>query len=538
MKTGTILTYTALWIFLITLQACGGGSGGGSANVSPTPTNNQNLDQNQNEQENQSEVPNPLSEASCDQDVLPEISGEQNYVVHNITASYYKEESGVTELVSSETVDRVYNAYTWDEFLDIPGEDFLGIWEGEIEVLDEQVNIFISMHSHYSLSGFYLNNNLMKGGSNCKTTIPLSLPQGTHTFKAVYHSNYFSTGFTLNFTDQSAISFNSASEEIQRLSTPYSQVFMVNGYEASTSNGFITVTMPETVNDIVLVLSSYQPVAWKIENLYGATITSVLVSTGNNFSEVHSESDVPIYVVDDFEYESSSQHILAIEQAELLTGIPVSYYNYEYNLDNLTVSPANNYLDSYIIGRDVTILDNYVVIAEEIQSAESHQAKQQLATYFPLYNQSVITNLEWTGSLAVNYPDSTNNSVTLRPHPFVIQIYSGSILPSVLIDEISVDVYAEERYELGERVVNRFTLEGEPLFDLPAGNYWISIQEEIGANVDFYWILDAVIDDGDPGAGGAFRSAPDGIWTSTSSALSARTAPAGNLLIQGIEKYL
>ncbi|SMF58767.1 hypothetical protein SAMN02745866_03796 [Alteromonadaceae bacterium Bs31] len=539
----TKIKTSLITLLLIILQACGGGSSGGtgSAGGTYTPSNNNQStnDANQNEQDNQAAFVNALAEANCEQEALPDITGEQNYIIRNITASYYREEDGVTELVDSEPVARIYNAYVRDDFLEIPGEDFLGIWEGEIEVFDEQATVYVSMNSHYSFSGFYLDDTLLKGGENCQTVIPLILPRGVHTFKAEYYSEYFSTGFIVNFTDQHPISSSDASEQLGTISTSNSKVFAVSGYEADTNDGVITVSLPESADDIILVLSTYDPVVWQIENTSGATLTAVLVTSTNKFSEVDVDSGTPVFYLDDLDYVSSDEAASELENIEQLTGFPVSYYNYEYNLVDLDIAPSNNSLDTEIIGRKVIVLNNYVLIAEDIQSAESHETDQQLATYFSLNKSTVLTSMEWTGSLTVNYPDSSSsNSSILRPHLFVIQIYSGTNLPGVLIDEITTDVFSEERYELDNKVVNRFTLEAEQLFDLPAGEYWISIQEERSENIGFYWILDGVIDDGDSGAGGSFRSSPNSLfWASTSSFHTARSAPAGNLLIRGIERY-
>lgn len=399
------MCFRAFFLLLVSLTnvSCGGG---GSENItnSPNLVNQQPVQPPIIAQEEPPQNPQPLT-TECEQPLLPQFLGNQRFSISPIIANYYFEADGdesgvgnsgdnpdiVPEFIASEEVSSVGLNYVHSGLHGIPANNFYGTYEGEITVYDESITILANLSSARSHNYLYINDEYIAGGEKCSVSIPITLEAGVHNFSYEYHNHYFSTGFLLSFTDYPIIAAEEIQETLSTLVGDSSKIFVVSGYSTNEQNSIVKVSLPENVDSVILILNSYEPLFWELENLNNANVEAILINSYDRGSKIVNDIDTPIYYVENLSVRGEVNQ--TVEKIKSLTALSPFYVHTEHTIDDVIIDSATNMLDNKILGEEFFVKNNYKdftfinanleIIAIHSPSKENEQQLASFLNYQP-----------------------------------------------------------------------------------------------------------------------------------------------------------
>jgi hypothetical protein len=523
------------------LTACGGGASGESSTAhsggetgdGATP----NMDQTTEDPPEQGVVTPRCETISYDPP-----SGDAHFSVGPVTARYFREDDGrepgvgtdgsdpaiTAELVAEEIVDRPAINYSWDEFHNIDSYNFYATFDGTIEVPEDVATVYANFDLSWADASFYVDGVEVGRWHACGAVVPLALDAGLHRFRVEFHSHYHAAQFNVSFTNYKQISLANSRYELGADITESSDTWYVGTYGAASLHNTALVRLPADEAGITLVLSSYGAVNWIIDNPHNTLIKAVLFNSNEPGATVTGNGDAPIYQVVDLSggYESFGS---AADDIRQITGRNPTYVYGEYSLEAVNIGDSTNMLDTSVVGGNAgPLLDTYRGVNATNYVAESSASGQQVATYLPLPQETVVTTLKWNGRTRPTQFSAPG------PQAFIIRIYEGEELPESLFAEEVVMVPPSLLYESTLGDVYDFTYSDSGIFVLPAGDYWVSIVDPETQELDFLWIMEADAESTGWGSGGAFRPTSESAWQSTVAELPARLAVAGSIYVEGV----
>ncbi len=471
----------------------------------------------------------------CDEPAIsPRIENSEFYL-SPIKASYFEEVDNMEgvpndegtngsdpsierQFVLEEMVERVALNYFEKDFNNIDAEQIYGVWESEIVVESDTSTIFAGFDFNYADITFTLNDKVIaRMERKCVMQIPLVLDKGVHPFKVEWHNHRFVAEFNVSFNNYESISVAEGpigdSYDSSEYEVVYAQVF-----DSSSLDFSLPITLPETNKRIILVLNSTRAVNWVVLNPNNIEIEKVLFNSHRPQSSIIGVDDNKIIHVHDLS--SFDGEIGA--QINSLTGLNISYSRYAYSPSEIVFTETDVPSLEQLYGAQQPILSNLQGVSKTPDLEDVTHSNQEIATYMPLDSDTVLANIEWS----FWYPATRT---WLTNEDFVLRIYNGESQPSneVFVQQISVK--ASKFYDAGDGAVYKakFTAEAE----LISGNYWISIQHE--SNIDTTGI---VMENGEQGAGGAYRHSKFGFWYSTVNDVDPTEARGASINVKGYIK--
>jgi len=502
-KTLTKVTTPLLCAFLI---SCGGGGDGSDAQGGDLVL----------EEPRVNDTP---YENVCTTDELPEYTGESEFTLGTITASYYSEVDDfviaqgtngtdpdiVPEFVFQESVDKVWMSYAYSSFHGIDANQIYAVWEGTIEVTSDTGNILASIATGRSDVALYVDGELVKRLKDCSRDVPLELAN-------------------LSFTDKVVHSFEEVRIALSENSTNEEEVVYVYATSSTNVDGKITVSVPESDKDLVVILNSEDPVSWEILNPHNSTIKAVVYTSNQRASTLDYAGTK--YMLIGMINDPVPAGVIVRE----MTGKNIKYAAETSNVSEIIITSSDLPSVELQLGEQVVLVNNLQALSLETPVADSIVNGQIIATYMPLIFDTRITKVKWSTWSNIVIESCGSFCERRIPQDFNLVIYSGDTYPQHFVYTEAVTVSPEHQYSTeGGNIYNAET-ELVNTIDLDAGNYWISMQYILKEEGVFY---KSVLEADGNNLGGAFSLDGGVNWNSTSAGLSPTQSIGTSIFIEG-----
>lgn len=201
----------------------------------------------------------------------------KNKIPTNKFKAFYINTNKPKELIASEIVDKVSINYAWDKFHAIKSEDFGGYWVGNF-TYEKESPIEISVSQSWSKTRVIIDGIVIyEGGSNTK--VPYTFKKGKHKIEVEYVNNWHTTGFMVTMQPKTkTYNQQELKAALSKHTSKNSEVMFAGVYESSEKDQSIELILAKHKKPIVLVLSSYDAVNWKIKNTKNVKIEAIIYS--------------------------------------------------------------------------------------------------------------------------------------------------------------------------------------------------------------------------------------------------------------------
>ena len=231
-------------------------------------------------------------------------------------AWYYREEDGnstgtgtdgldpsiVRELIATEIVPRPTINYAWNDLHNIDSYNFYGVWQGTIQIKDEEV-INANFDVSWSDVAFFVDDKLYDRWSNSNKVIPLSLSSGTHEIRVEYHNHWHTTGFNTSFTNYTSQTISEVSTWLPTTIDGNDEIVFVGCYESDSRFNDVQVYLPDNGHSYFVFLASYNALNWIISKPENTRISGIVFRSFAPGSFISGVTEVPVFEVTDLRYD-------------------------------------------------------------------------------------------------------------------------------------------------------------------------------------------------------------------------------------------
>ena len=204
--------------------------------------------------------------------------------------AYYFNTNSPNKLIAEETVDEVRINYSWDKFHGIKSQDFGGYWVSTIQ-LDRKETSQIAISQSWSKTRLIIDGYVVyEGGSDHE--LNLTLEPGTHRVEVEYINNWHTTEFSLVFLNQiEKLSTNDIKQRLANNIRSEYDIYYVGLYESDQKDLSVILNIDKTPRTIVLFMSSYSAIKWRISNPFGVNIRAIVYGSHSPGTTVVGELD-------------------------------------------------------------------------------------------------------------------------------------------------------------------------------------------------------------------------------------------------------
>lgn len=260
-------------------------------------------------------------------DEVPDVIPKGKY-----KASYFNGK----KFVSSEIVDAISIHYPYSEFKGIPSSSFRATWETDIEAKEEKT-LILSVSVSWSSVSVFVNDEKLVGWANNSKELPIKVSKGVHRIKLEYSNNWHTVNFNASFSVHPKVMVTDATQQISPLVKGNTKTIYIGAYEAKNIYNQVVVSIKNSKYPIILFLSSYEAINWKIENPSRVSIKGIFFDSYDPGSTIVVNGEkTKIYrlVGLPYAYESFEAPSAIIQKA---TGIIPAYTYGEYALTQVEV---------------------------------------------------------------------------------------------------------------------------------------------------------------------------------------------------------
>ncbi|MBP9757073.1 MAG: hypothetical protein KBD06_00575 [Candidatus Pacebacteria bacterium] len=206
-----------------------------------------------------------------------------NSIPENRFRAYWINYGTLKERLASELVDRVYFDYgganTKHDYGGTFGTGRMGAyWVGKIYVPTNTLSIRLSDPQQDSARVYIDGALAKKSGRGSMGDVPFSTTPGWHNVQVEYESHWHAGTFAARFgIDVYDAIPGKLSAFVQ--SSPNASVILASAYSAHAETGELVVRVPRSSDPVILVLSSYDPVNWRLVADPQANIQSIVLAS-------------------------------------------------------------------------------------------------------------------------------------------------------------------------------------------------------------------------------------------------------------------
>lgn len=259
--------------------------------------------------------------------------------------AYYFDERLAGKVKRTDIVDRPAVNFTNTEYFGIPGDNFGAYWIGFFDYADT-TNILINVYQGRAESKIIIDGEIIpkaapEGHSKYKKTIPYTFTPGRHKIEVQFVSNYFSVSFLVNILPEAKIhNDETLAEIIANISNP--TIWYCGAYESDKIDMSAKITLKKSKNPVVLFLSSYQPVVWKLMNSDQFDLHTVVLSSYGPMSSIeHAHDNVQVLYYDSLPY------VYELIPDSSSSGSRKSFKNIAYKIQSLTGKKPTGFSGKY-----------------------------------------------------------------------------------------------------------------------------------------------------------------------------------------------
>ncbi len=248
-------------------------------------------------------VKSPTSETAA-VGPMETINGKPSFKVSKFSAKYFKG----TDLVASETVDRVAINYAWSDFHEISSESFRASWKGELAVLKDQTLNF-NFDASWSEVVLRIDGVETAKWRDSSKVLPLLLMKGTHVIEVDYINHWHTTSFNMSITQNNSYDKQTVRSALAPLMDSDTRLVIFGAYESGNRYNDLKVILSGEKTPVFLVLVSFNAVHWIIDNPNNIPIAGIIYNSTHSSSTIEADSFVPKFEVKDLanEYENFPQ---------------------------------------------------------------------------------------------------------------------------------------------------------------------------------------------------------------------------------------
>ncbi len=271
------------------------------------------------------------------------VKNESDIPINKFRAYYFDEQTAgivrYTELVDRPAVNFVR------KFHNINAENFGAYWIGYLE-FSEQTTMSINVYKSRAeakilIDGENISKRSLSRGNLRKTT-DYTFSPGKHKIEIQYVSNYFSVSFLVSLLPQITI-FDDVSlkEALHTISDP--SILYCGAYESDRFDMSVDVNIKPSNRPTILFLSSYQPIVWRMQNIEGSNLKTIILSSYSPRSTVANLPDgVTVLHYDNlpYVYELVSKNSSSSNKRN-------TFKNLAYTIQDLTGYKPNGFSGKY-----------------------------------------------------------------------------------------------------------------------------------------------------------------------------------------------
>lgn len=192
--------------------------------------------------------------------------------------AYYFDRSEDSPEILREHVDAVGINYIRDDFHGIGSENFAAYWVGTLDIPEAGIQD-IAISQSWAKARVIIDGAVVHEGGGDKQ-LSLYLGKGQHRVEVEYINNWHTTEFAVTFLDSvPALSFQAIDEQLRQSIPSGYHAQYVGVYESSARDMSLQVNVAAASDPVILFLSSYSPVKWRIANPHGNDIRAVVYSS-------------------------------------------------------------------------------------------------------------------------------------------------------------------------------------------------------------------------------------------------------------------
>lgn len=216
-----------------------------------------------------------------------------NRIPLNRFKGFYINTERPQKIIASETMDRINVRYSGKRFHGIDANDFGAYFAGRY-IFKEDRDIMIQGSSHYSQIRIVINGRLFfdqkKFGSIKKTH---AFKKGESKIEIEYINNSSIADLMLDISPPiTEASREQARAFIQKMDSKNTAIWYVGARKAEFTGHRIDLSLKSSKKDVLLILNSFDPVQWFIQNPHHTRISAVIYGSKRPVSFIDPRSDL------------------------------------------------------------------------------------------------------------------------------------------------------------------------------------------------------------------------------------------------------
>ena len=234
----------------------------------------------------------PASEGSS-VNHLETINGKPTFKVSTFAAKYFKG----SELIASETVDRVAINYAWSDFHGISSEGFRATWNGNVTILKEEQTLDFNFALSWSEVVVRIDGVDRAKWNNSDKVVPVLLTRGTHEIEVEYINHWHTTNFNMSITQNVAYDKQGVRSAVAPLMESDTRIVVFGAHESGNRYNALNVILSGDRTPVFIVLISYDAVHWSIDNPNHIPIAGVIYNSHHSASTIEADPFIPRFEV-------------------------------------------------------------------------------------------------------------------------------------------------------------------------------------------------------------------------------------------------
>jgi hypothetical protein len=183
-----------------------------------------------------------------------------------------------------ENVDSIAIKYSWSEFHNIESPKFAAYWVGKLSFKSDTTKQ-ITVSQSWAKSRIFIDGEVVFGEGNMKESFTHEFSKGQHVIEVEYINNWHTVEFKVTVEDaRPVLTPSEVADYFAENVDPSAKLFYAGLYESDSQDTSVDVTLPRTGKPIVLWLTSYEAIDWRISSR--DEIAAVVVSAYSPGSRV------------------------------------------------------------------------------------------------------------------------------------------------------------------------------------------------------------------------------------------------------------
>lgn len=270
---------------------------------------------------------------------------------HGFRAIYFDRRSP-HDVVFQESVDGIAIHYAYNEFHNIDSPNFAAYWVGRLSFSEREIKN-ISVSQSWAKSRIFIDGEIAFDKANTNDSFTYDFAPGEHIIEVEYINNWHTTEYKVTIQDTARIWTKDEVAAFFRTNGDRSaQVYYAGVYESGAKDTSLRLLLPQTGKPVILLLSSYEAIDWKItspDNVQAVVLSSY--TPGSRVSGVEAKNLIQlkewsgIYrptadcscIRGTFHCESRTDLNDIANEAQQMVGLDLAGYALKYSAEALSV---------------------------------------------------------------------------------------------------------------------------------------------------------------------------------------------------------